>query len=776
MAYIKSRIRRKLFLHILILVLLLACIPTTFIGAGIHVFGTRSVEQVTNAQYEQRYRQMTSSINEALSQIEMNTSTWARYAAFDNRLRTVEVEYDPFYIRELFSMLSGMKESSPYILDTFLYLSKPGWALSDTYGIVKLQDEAIIEAYSELANVARHTYWQGHVPHYEEAGSHMTFIHKLPIGSTEPVGYIAVMVNTAKIEQLVSQMTGDSEQSLALLLSGHGELIAQFGGLADKVDDLRELTLAALQEHESDTFLNRSQGTSYSVSYGTMNRIGGRWILASAVSLEELTAPVQRISQLIIWFSAIGIMLAVGLSILISYRVYEPIRKLLKLFIRMDDHHDTLDIKNEIEFIADKWESLTLESEQLKARFTHQLPTMREGFMAQLVQGHFYYLTEAELRSRMEQLGWQLRGKVFAFAAVRLLGFSRASDRYHEGDEPLVTFAASNIARELASRQFGQAEVVNLQDLTFGILVIHDEADQDEPSLQDQLNLYAEQLIEALNHMLKLKAMICLDESAERIEELPGRLSMALDMTQYGDLREDNQIIAMSEFTQPSSDRSWSYPFHLENELIEALKSKDRSEAVNVLSAFIQMIREQGGNVFHVKQMLLQLLGNLQYTLIKRGCGPIGHTEGVNPFEHLSALREVDELLSGFKTHVIEPYLDQLVQHESQQQGRMSQLIQDVIDLIHREFNKELSLESCADYFQINHFTLSKSFRLQTGITFIEYLTQVRMDKAKELLRNTEHRINEIAEMVGYQGTYFNRIFKKLEGLTPSQYRELHQN
>ncbi|MNR10758.1 HTH-type transcriptional regulator YesS [compost metagenome] len=47
------------------------------------------------------------------------------------------------------------------------------------------------------------------------------------------------------------------------------------------------------------------------------------------------------------------------------------------------------------------------------------------------------------------------------------------------------------------------------------------------------------------------------------------------------------------------------------------------------------------------------------------------------------------------------------------------------------------------------------------------------MDKAKELLRESEMKINDVADQVGYQHTYFNRIFKKLEGMTPTRYREL---
>ncbi|MNC53328.1 HTH-type transcriptional regulator YesS [compost metagenome] len=47
------------------------------------------------------------------------------------------------------------------------------------------------------------------------------------------------------------------------------------------------------------------------------------------------------------------------------------------------------------------------------------------------------------------------------------------------------------------------------------------------------------------------------------------------------------------------------------------------------------------------------------------------------------------------------------------------------------------------------------------------------MEKARELLRDTDLLINDVAERVGYQHSYFNRIFKKLEGMTPTRYREL---
>lgn len=95
---------------------------------------------------------------------------------------------------------------------------------------------------------------------------------------------------------------------------------------------------------------------------------------------------------------------------------------------------------------------------------------------------------------------------------------------------------------------------------------------------------------------------------------------------------------------------------------------------------------------------------------------------------------------------------------------------------INEHYMDNISLDGCADYTGISPFLLSKSFKRVTGKNFIDYLTELRLDKAKELLRDTSLRINDVAEQVGYQHSYFNRIFKKQEGITPSRYRELSHN
>lgn len=85
----------------------------------------------------------------------------------------------------------------------------------------------------------------------------------------------------------------------------------------------------------------------------------------------------------------------------------------------------------------------------------------------------------------------------------------------------------------------------------------------------------------------------------------------------------------------------------------------------------------------------------------------------------------------------------------------------------------ELSLAEVADYVGLNEKYFTNRFTKETGETFSSYVTALRMQKAKELLKTTSFKIYEISEMVGYRNVeHFNRVFKKINGVTPAGYRK----
>jgi AraC-like DNA-binding protein len=83
-----------------------------------------------------------------------------------------------------------------------------------------------------------------------------------------------------------------------------------------------------------------------------------------------------------------------------------------------------------------------------------------------------------------------------------------------------------------------------------------------------------------------------------------------------------------------------------------------------------------------------------------------------------------------------------------------------------------IKLEEIARALNVSRFHFCRSFKQTIGLTFVEYLSRVRIEKAKVLLHNHNLRVSEIAYEVGFQTiTHFNRIFRKLVGCSPTEYR-----
>jgi two-component system response regulator YesN len=113
---------------------------------------------------------------------------------------------------------------------------------------------------------------------------------------------------------------------------------------------------------------------------------------------------------------------------------------------------------------------------------------------------------------------------------------------------------------------------------------------------------------------------------------------------------------------------------------------------------------------------------------------------------------------------------------ELREQGmerRYDNLIQHAKAYIEDNYNHEdISLNMVASEVNLSSSHFSTVFGQETGVTFVEYLTKVRMDKAKQLLRTTGTKTTEIAFEVGFRDAhYFSNLFKKTQGCTPREYR-----
>ncbi|WP_419875464.1 helix-turn-helix domain-containing protein [Candidatus Pristimantibacillus sp. PTI5] len=119
---------------------------------------------------------------------------------------------------------------------------------------------------------------------------------------------------------------------------------------------------------------------------------------------------------------------------------------------------------------------------------------------------------------------------------------------------------------------------------------------------------------------------------------------------------------------------------------------------------------------------------------------------------------------------VITNYFLKLIRDVSPQHSNA--LIERAVQLITNRYMEELSLQLIADELCLHPVWLSQSFKKETGKTYMDFLTETRIDKAKSLLRESNLKIYDIAEAVGYHDLqHFGNIFKKRTGQTPKEYR-----
>ncbi|QYR24234.1 helix-turn-helix domain-containing protein [Paenibacillus sp. sptzw28] len=574
-----------------------------------------------------------------------------------------------------------------------------------------------------------------------------------------------IRLDTGKLSSLLNTLTpynvGDT-----FFMQTDGDVLLPSTGTSAESSFRHSLKYEVLQRGiESDSFLYEWEGNTYAVSFGILSRIGTEWIYVSASPVSAILKPMVFISKLILFVSGASLLLVGFLSWLTSLKIYTPIDRLIhllgadRLFTKSAaDYHD------EFNFIERQWLHLTRESLALQNKLEQQLPHVKEGFLLQLVQGFLYLHSEEELLERMRSFGWDVEGRQFLVLYVQLTGFENLEGRFSPGDEGLVTFAAANIISELAENRFEQANMINFHDLSVGLFILHP---ADRP-YQAELRALSNELIQAISHLLKLRVSVTIGKPSTSIVQLHPHYEEVKEALVYRKFVSENQIIDL-ESLEEGETNELRYPFALEREIIQMLRTGHQQEAQGFIAAFLDALLERGAKEIDVQQCMLQLLGSILHTIRQAGMDPNRVFKSKNLYEQLAQIREPQQMLNWFDIRVVQPFVQEL---EVRPGVQVTKATQSAVVYLQNRYMEDISLDSCAEHVGMSPVSLSKSFKQVIGKNFIDYLTELRMDKAKELLRETDQKINDIAVNVGYQHSYFNRLFKKLESTTPSEYRE----
>ncbi len=217
-------------------------------------------------------------------------------------------------------------------------------------------------------------------------------------------------------------------------------------------------------------------------------------------------------------------------------------------------------------------------------------------------------------------------------------------------------------------------------------------------------------------------------------------------------------------------------PFALKGEaaaVLEALSAHDGPALATALGRSRNALASRGED----GRVQFQLLFSMLFMDALRLC----ETHGISveevfadPAETFKGVLEAQGLERKF--HALETLLGTLMEHLSVRAGsRLDLLLRKAKDYIDANFHrKNLSLEDAAAAANMSGNYFSGKFKEIYGENYIEYLTRVRVEKAKALLADTDLLIYEAGEAVGYENqTYFSTVFKRLTGHSPSEYRDL---
>ncbi len=140
-----------------------------------------------------------------------------------------------------------------------------------------------------------------------------------------------------------------------------------------------------------------------------------------------------------------------------------------------------------------------------------------------------------------------------------------------------------------------------------------------------------------------------------------------------------------------------------------------------------------------------------------------------NIIEKIIKARDEQELWQ-----ISKDYIDEVVQKIlSGRKGKNFSIIQKANQYMLEHYDKELSLEEIAKEVCLSPYYFSRFYKEESGMNFSDKLAQIRIDKAKELLKNEEFSIKDVSYMVGYtEPNYFSKIFKKATGYTASEYKK----
>ncbi|MCZ8517081.1 AraC family transcriptional regulator [Paenibacillus filicis] len=737
-----------------------ACIPVLLIGGVYYQISMRSaVKEVTQISADSlllaqdRLERIFGAIE--LSSLQLTTNPLISNSFLDGDPNEKILTH-----LDILKLLQIAKNSNDFINDIILYDDASEDILNTEYGFVlkkmykyrSVLDQLMrFEPKDQCLNIIQ--------PYMEDTLACVRFLPPSTLHKAR--GLLLVKLNSDLITKyLDGPAVYSAKQSMLVLDSSNHVLVHtgnQFQNASSMLNENSIKSIIKSEKNHDALLMQDSSGKRFFYSF-QKTELGRIYI--SKISEADIYEHIGWIRWLIAFTILLFINIGVALTIVTSLHAYRPIRQLVSFGeqLRQEPSFSSHD-SNDLTFILECWIHLSEKTNKIYQSMKRWEPTIKESFYQQLLEFRSYDKGLTDFKEiAVSMLN---EPKAMVVLVVQLENMHKET-RFERTDGPILSFIVKNVIDEMIRKQSPLEGDVIISRSGLGTAIIAFPQETPDIEMKNRLNQFASDLVFSFQNYLKLKVCIGIGNVYRQMEDIGLSYKEALEALQYRLYKDQSQVVFIQDMELSRKQSSFHYPFYIEEKLIDGLENKRWKEAEEHLKEYITAIRTSESH-FTVSQCYVLLLGSITKSLIRKGY--------VQIFEHklvfsLQERKTPPEVFDWFVQTVF-PYYNQVADRLESP----NLIVQKVCQYINEHVHEDISLVQCAELANISSSHLSKLFKKQTGMYFLDYVLNHKLKEAQYLLVNTKLTVNEIAQKIGYSERSLIRIFQKYIHMTPNQYR-----
>ena len=420
------------------------------------------------------------------------------------------------------------------------------------------------------------------------------------------------------------------------------------------------------------------------------------------------------------------------------------------------------ELLREVDLLAEKISEKRKERE-IREKYVRE---MEENFLGERKNLFQYLVTGSKSMSELleisDKLNIDLSAIWYRVALVKIQSMNHARDEYSNS---LV-----QIEQKLKAIDADRGLLVFDRNLEGQALIFKADSREELDKIQ---NDYLGKMRDLLGDYTQIRYFVGIGMPVNRLSELPSSFEQASHAFAHRYLVKESCIWNYEEMEQNVyHDEEFNIsnvnPKQLDrSKLREFLKFGDKEEVIYFVEEYF---KDLGPNAMKSNMFRQYIILDAYFCVVDFLDILQLQKDELEPLDITSGILQSEETAINYVIRIIEKALEL---REKTASNRYGSIVDEVMKYIDKNYaDEDLSLNVLASHVNFSPNHLSMVFSQQTGKTFIKYLTDFRMSKAKELLRCTGKRSSEISLEVGYKDPhYFSYLFKKTQGMTPTQYR-----